>query len=183
MVSKELTYENFDGEMVTEKAYFNLTRMELMKMDAVLPGGLMKYAEKIQKERDPNELVKFLDLVVLASYGTKTAEGKFVKPKDNTDAFAVSEAYSALIEDLMAKDGAIEDFVTGIMPKVPTDHQKTNAAPGKAPIPFKPNEFQTKVVEVNAVETETEEERIERLVQERLKVEREQLNAASKPGI
>lgn len=177
MIRKELTYENFEGEVVTDEAFFHLTRAEMMKMDAVMPGGMLNYAAKIKATKNPTEAVKFMDMLLLSSYGIKTPEGRFVKPKEMTDAFACSEAYSVLLEEMMSSDGAIEEFVRGILPKVPQDHEQKKAEgtklqvlPGKSPI-------DVKVTEVVKERSETEEERIERIVQERLRTEREKVNA------
>lgn len=169
MVTKQLTYENFDGEKVTETAYFNLSRGELVKLDAVLPGGLETYMRGIVTRKQAGELVRMMDKIIATAYGIKNDEGLFIKPADRTLAFMASDAYYALIEDLYTKDGEIERFIQGIMPKTPEDHKEKG---GKAP--------SMTVVEGGHITekepVESEVDRIERLVQERILA----MNAAEK---
>lgn len=168
MIKKTLTYVNYDDEKVTEEAYFNLSRAEIIKMDAVLPGGFEAYAQGVMARKNSKEMIQFMDMLILSSYGIRDMEGQFIKPKNACEAFAASEAYSALLEDLLSADGKIEEFVKGIMPKAPQDHKAPSSKPGKAP-----SFVDIKSVEIKEEKTESEEERINRLVQERMA----QLNA------
>lgn len=164
MVSEKLTYENFDGETVTETAYFNLSRGELVKLDAVLPGGFEKYMQEVVQRKNPSEMVKTMDKLIATAYGVKTEEGLFVKPADRTMAFMASDAYYALLEILCSEEGKIEKFMEGIMPKVPQDRKNG----GKA---SSPSSTDKKIIEGNLIKpvpVETEEERIDRLVKERM---------------
>lgn len=159
MVSKTLTYENFEGETITETAYFNLSKGELVKLDAVLPGGLESYMKSIVARKQPGELVRMMDKIIGMAYGVKNDEGLFIKPTDRTLAFMASDAYYALIEDLYNKDGEIERFIQGIMPKTPEDHKgKGGVTPVSNPVQQRPN-----IVESVFTPMETEEEQIQRL--------------------
>ena len=168
MISEKLTYENFDGEMVTETAYFNLSRGELVKLDAILPGGFEEYMQGVVQRRNPSEMVKTMDKIIAAAYGVKTDDGLFVKPPERTMAFMASDAYYALLEVLCSEDGKVEKFMNGIMPKTPQDRK-----PSKDRLIV--TNTKGNIVEINpareiveAQPVETEDERIERIVQERL---------------
>ena len=40
MLTKKITYEDFDGNSITEEFQFNLTKSELMKMELAEEGGM-----------------------------------------------------------------------------------------------------------------------------------------------
>ena len=40
MLKRNITYEDFDGNTVTEAFYFNLSKAELMEMEFTRAGGL-----------------------------------------------------------------------------------------------------------------------------------------------
>lgn len=178
MIGKELTFLDLNDNERTEKVYFNLTRGELLKLDAVLPGGFTNFCEEVIKRQNPKEIIKFMDMLISTSFGIKTEEGLFIKPADQRDAFMVSEAYSALLEELILSDDKIQEFVKGIMPKIPTDHKKEEQ---KSLLQVYDGALKNDSSNSFKV-VETEEERIERMVQERLAQERKALNAADKPS-
>lgn len=116
MLKKRVKYEGFDGEIIEEDLYFNLTRMDLIELnDRYESKDMAAYMDKIVKEKNIKELYKVLKDIVLMAYGTKSEDGKrFVKNQEVKDEFSESLAFAQLIEDFHETDTAMSDFVTGI---------------------------------------------------------------------
>ena len=116
MLKKRVKYEGFDGEIIEEDLYFNLTRMDLIELNGRYESkDMAAYMDKIVKEKNIKELYKVLKDIVLMAYGTKSEDGKrFIKNQAVKDEFSESLAFSQLIEDFHETDTAMSDFVTGI---------------------------------------------------------------------
>ena len=121
MVKKTLTYPDYDGEEVTKDCYFNLSKMEFRELDRKIPGGLQNMIDRIRTEKDTDRMLDLLSVLILASYGEKTDEGKFVKEdldgRKLCSYFKVSEAWDVLFLRLLGNEDELTDFLTGIVPK------------------------------------------------------------------
>ena len=121
MVKKTLTYPNYEGEEVTKDCYFNLSKMEFRELDRKIPGGLQNMIDRIRTEKDADRMLDLLSVLILASYGEKTDEGKFVKEDRDgrklSSYFKVSEAWDVLFLRLVGNEDELTDFLTGIVPK------------------------------------------------------------------
>lgn len=120
MLKQRVKYEGFDGELIEEDLYFNLTRMDLIELnDRYESKDMAAYMDKIVKEKNVKELYKVLKDIVLMAYGVKSEDGKrFIKNQTVKDEFAESLAFSQLIEDFHETDTAMSDFVTGITSQI-----------------------------------------------------------------
>lgn len=120
MYAKKITYEDFDGNQLTETFYFNLTKAEIVEMQLSTTGG---FAEKIQKIIDAQEvpeIIRTFKELILASYGEKSPDGKhFLKKRDGhrlADDFAETNAYSVLFMELATNATAASEFINKIVP-------------------------------------------------------------------
>ena len=120
MLKQRVKYEGFDGELIEEDLYFNLTRMDLIELnDRYESKDMAAYMDKIVKEKNIKELYKVLKDIVLMAYGVKSEDGRrFIKNQTVKDEFAESLAFSQLIEDFHETDTAMSDFVTGITSQI-----------------------------------------------------------------
>ena len=120
MLKQRVKYQGFDGELIEEDLYFNLTRMDLIELnDRYESKDMAAYMDKIVKEKNIKELYKVLKDIVLMAYGVKSEDGKrFIKNQTVKDEFAESLAFSQLIEDFHETDTAMSDFVTGITSQI-----------------------------------------------------------------
>lgn len=117
MFAKSVTYTDFNGNERTEKVYFNLTKSEIIKLQASVDGGLSEAIEKIQKGGDPYKIVPLFDKILLAAYGEKSEDGsRFIKNSMLTEAFSQSAAYDAIFSELMLDKDAASDFFTKVIP-------------------------------------------------------------------
>ena len=120
MLKQRVKYQGFDGELIEEDLYFNLTRMDLIELnDRYESKDMAAYMDKIVKEKNIKELYKVLKDIVLMAYGVKSEDGKrFIKNQTVKDEFAESLAFAQLIEDFHETDTAMSAFVTGITSQI-----------------------------------------------------------------
>nr|DAN54486.1 MAG TPA: hypothetical protein [Caudoviricetes sp.] len=114
MITRTIKYKDFDGEEKEKVLYFHLTKLELTRLDAKLPGGLESYAKAIAEAQTPAKLLELIEDVILTAYGVKTPEGKFIKSLEARRDFEYSECYSELIMNLLNSPQAMEEFVSGL---------------------------------------------------------------------
>ena len=134
MLTKKVTYEDFNGNTVTEELQFNLTKTEAMDIAFALPDDVKKtvqtgpedvteeLAKKILARMGDTKIFDFIKTVVLKAYGEVSEDGrKFIKKDENgTDLsieFSQSLAYDAIITELMTSDEtAAMNFVNALLP-------------------------------------------------------------------
>lgn len=121
MVKKTVTYTDFEGKEVTKDFYFNLTKMEFNELDENIPGGLRNLIDKMLSEKDSGLTVKLLSILLLAAYGEKSEDGRFVKEdyrgRKLSSYFKVSEAWDVLFMNLVKNERELGEFLVGIVPK------------------------------------------------------------------
>ena len=112
MLMKKIKYTDYNDVERNETFYFNLSKPELIELQASPEGGLSEYINKIAEEQDMKKIIEFFKTIINLSYGCKSADGKrFVKSKELTEAFMQSEAYSELFMELSSTN---EIFLTDI---------------------------------------------------------------------
>jgi hypothetical protein len=118
MFKRDVTYEDFDGDKVTETFYFNLTKTELIELEVEYKGGLKEALERIIKAQDNKMLVAEFKRIVLLAYGIKSDDGKrFVKSDALREEFSQTAAYDALFMELAMDSDSAAAFINGIVPK------------------------------------------------------------------
>lgn len=129
MFKKQVTYENFNGEEVTEVLYFNLTEAELLELELTHPGGYSDYLNRIIDAKDRATLVSIFKELILLSYGEKSSDGRtFMKSPEIAHAFACTNAYNVLFMELATNDEAASAFANGVIPKALLDKVKAEQA-------------------------------------------------------
>lgn len=120
MLKKHVKYQGFDGEIIEEDLYFNLTRMDAIELSARYESkDLAAYMDEIVEKKDIVSLYRVLKDIVLLAYGVKSEDGKrFIKNESVRKEFEESLAFAQLIEDLHETDSALSEFVTGITSQI-----------------------------------------------------------------
>ena len=120
MLKKHVKYQGFDGEIIEEVLYFNLTRMDAIELSALYESkDLAAYMDEIVKKEDIASLYRVLKDIVLLAYGVKSEDGKrFIKNDVVQKEFEESLAFAQLIEDIHETDSALSEFVTGITSQI-----------------------------------------------------------------
>lgn len=119
MLSKEMTYTDYDGNERTETFYFNLNEAELMEMSMSESGGLPRMINRIVAEQDSKRIIEMFKTIILKSYGKKSPDGKrFVKTKELQAEFEQTPAFSNLFMELATDADKAGEFIDAIVPKV-----------------------------------------------------------------
>ena len=131
MLKKTISYKDYNGVERKEDFYFNLSRAEVLEMEASYVRGFAGMVEKIVAAEDNETIFKVFKDMVLKAYGERTLDGKrFRKVDDNGRplwiAFSETEAYSNLIMELATNTTSAIEFVNGILPG---DMNSPNLAP------------------------------------------------------
>jgi hypothetical protein len=118
MLKRTIKYEDFNGVDVVEDFYFNLSKSELIEMEAEYNGGLSETLNRIIEAKDNKTLIAEFKKLVLNSYGQKSIDGKrFMKSDALREEFSQTPAYDVLFMELASNEGAAGEFINGIMPK------------------------------------------------------------------
>ena len=117
MLKRDITYEDFNGNTVTEAFYFNLSKSEIIELEASYKEGLQETINKIIQAQDNKSLIREFKKIVLMSYGVKSDDGKrFIKSPQLREEFSQTAAYDALFMDLATSDDAAAKFIQGVIP-------------------------------------------------------------------
>ena len=117
MVVKKIKYTDFNGVEREEEFMFNLTEAEITEMELTTDGGLSDSIKKIISAQDTPEIIKTFKMLLLKSYGEKSADGRrFIKSEELTEAFTQTNAYSQFFMELATDDKAAIAFINGIIP-------------------------------------------------------------------
>lgn len=117
MLTKQITYTDYNGTERTETFYFNLTEAEAVEMELSAVGGLSDTIQKIIDAKDVPSLIKIFKELILKAYGVKSPDGRrFIKNDEVREDFAQTEAYSKLFMELAFDADKAAEFVNGITP-------------------------------------------------------------------
>ena len=117
MITKEITFTDYNGQERKEKYQFNFTKAELTEMELSVNGGLSAMMERIKETDDRPALMRIFKDLILKAYGVKSADGKrFVKSEELRTEFSQTEAYSELYMELVTNTDSAINFFNGLIP-------------------------------------------------------------------
>jgi len=117
MLKKLISYTDYNGKDRSENFYFNLNKAELMEMELGTVGGMQNLIQLIIDKQDIPEIIKAFKMIILKSYGEKSADGvRFIKSDALSEAFSQTEAYANLYMELISNADAAAAFINGIVP-------------------------------------------------------------------
>ena len=118
MLKRNVTYEDFNGNTVTDTFYFNLSKAELVELEYNYPNGFAAEIDAIVKAQDNKALIDIFKDLILRAYGQKSEDGKrFIKNDQLREEFSQMAAYSELFMELAIDEKAASNFITSIVPK------------------------------------------------------------------
>lgn len=116
MISKEITFEDFAGNTVTDTFWFHLSGAEVTEL-AMSRRGLDEYLQEIIKTEDVGQLfVIFKELLGMA-VGKPLNDRVFDKSDMITAEFMRSGAYEEFFFELIGNPRMAAEFIKEIMPK------------------------------------------------------------------
>lgn len=130
MHRETITYNDLNGVQRTEDFYFDLSKPEIVKMQASAKGGYDVQLRSIAADLNGAKIMEFFENFITKSYGEKSEDGRrFMKSEEISRSFMETPAYEVLFEKLVTNDKYAADFVNAVM------RSKGNAAaPAVAPV-------------------------------------------------
>jgi hypothetical protein len=118
MLTREIKYEDFNGETVVEKFYFNISKPELVEMEVEYKEGLGQKIQNIIDAKDYKQLIRMFKEIILAAYGQKSEDARrFIKNDTLREEFVQTAAYHVLFMELAGDATAAAEFLKGVLPK------------------------------------------------------------------
>jgi hypothetical protein len=117
VLKKTITYEDFNGETVSEDFFFHLSKAELVELELSHEGGLSESLKRIVDAEDGKGIIQEFKNIILTAYGKRSDDGRrFIKNQAMREEFESTEAYSALFIELVTNTDAAIEFVNGVIP-------------------------------------------------------------------
>lgn len=118
MLTKAITYEDYNGVKKTKNFYFNLSKSEIAKMHIMEDGGLEAKIKKMVESGNNREIFQYFEDFVLSCYGEKSADGEtFIKNDEIRERFKGHPAYDVLMmEFIEGGDKSMSDFINTVIP-------------------------------------------------------------------
>jgi hypothetical protein len=117
VLKKTITYEDFNGETVSEDYFFHLSKAELVELELSHKGGLSEALQRIVEAEDGKAIIAEFKNIILGAYGKRSLDGKrFVKNQQIREEFESTEAYSTLFMELVTDTDAAIEFINGVIP-------------------------------------------------------------------
>lgn len=130
MLSKTITYVDYDGNERTETFLFHLSQSELAEMEMSVDGGMTRMLTKIAEEKNARRIMDTFRDLILRSYGEKSADGRrFIKTQELRDSFYQTEAYSQLFMSLVTNAEEAAKFVKGLAGSAEREEKKDVLVP------------------------------------------------------
>lgn len=117
MLKKTITYKDYNDVERTEDVYFNLSKMDLMRMETSKDGGYSQLVDRMLKSNDANFIMNALEDLIKKSYCVKSDDGKrLIKSEELSKEFMESPMYDVLVFDMIQDPAKAAEFINGILP-------------------------------------------------------------------
>ena len=141
MFKKTITFENFNGEQVTQDFYFHMSKAELLEM-AADGNVMMERIKRIIAANDGKAILREFRVLIMTSCGLRTEDGsRFIKTPEAQSTLMDSPAFDELLMELCTNADAGADFVRQLIPEkmqkeMKAQLEKQQTGNSKAPDPF-----------------------------------------------
>ena len=116
MHKEVITYNDLNGVSRTEDFYFDLSKPEIVKMQASAKGGYDVQFRSIAADLNGAKIMEFFENFISKAYGEKSEDGRrFMKSDEISRSFMETPAYEVLFEKLVTDDKYAADFVNAVM--------------------------------------------------------------------
>ena len=111
MLHKKVTYTNYNGEVVNEDVYFNLTSVELVRLEAKYGQSIPDKIKEVTEANDYRGIIALFEDLLLTAYGVKSEDGRrFIKDPQATKEFGDSIAYAEIFEQIILNPEAAKEL-------------------------------------------------------------------------
>jgi len=116
MHKEVITYNDLNGVSRTEDFYFDLSKPEIVKMQASAKGGYDVQLRSIAADLNGAKIMEFFENFISKAYGEKSEDGRrFMKSDEISRSFMETPAYEVLFEKLVTDDKYAADFVNAVI--------------------------------------------------------------------
>lgn len=117
MFKYTVSYEDFDGNQQSETLYFNLSKIELTRLEKSVPEGYSAKLDAVDTNDGGSIINAFADIILMA-YGKKSEDGKrFIKNEELKHEFEQSIAYDTFLFKMVENPDLIEEFTKAVFPR------------------------------------------------------------------
>lgn len=117
MLKQTITYNDLDGNPITEDFWFNLSKADLVALELSAKGGFSERMQQIIEEEDGKQLIAMMDDLISKAYGVRSEDNKrFIKSEEAWQDFKATDAYSELMFSLYTEPGEAAKFMNGLVP-------------------------------------------------------------------
>lgn len=116
MATKEsITFENLDGEQVTEEWYFSLAESDLAELPIMRDGNHEQILNEIIQNKKAGDWLDILKMVIFASVGRRE-DNLLIKDEETRRQFEYGGAYREFFSTLIAQNDAGYGFFRSTLP-------------------------------------------------------------------
>lgn len=117
MLKKIIKFEDYNGNIREEEFLFNLNKVELLRLECNMPGGIEEYTKRITQSQDNKAILATFEDIVKMACGRKSPDGRqFEKSEEISKTFMETEAYSEFMMEILQKPESADAFIKGILP-------------------------------------------------------------------
>lgn len=118
MITREVTYIDYNGDEQTEKYYFDLTVPEMLELSFSSAGDIQSTLERLSNSRKVGEIFNIIQTLIFKSVGVKSDDGKrFVKNEDVLNDFKQSRGYESFLMKMMQDTDYASKFIEQLIPQ------------------------------------------------------------------
>lgn len=120
MLRIPITFENFDGQTVTEDHFFNITKSDFTELELRHhhEGGWTKKLEAVTNSNNGRLIMDTFKDILEMSYGIRSADGKrFIRGPEIFKEFTQTPAYDVLFMRIVTEPDFAATFIRGIVPQ------------------------------------------------------------------
>ena len=120
MITKTVTYENFNGETVKKDFHFHISKHEMAELQFREDGSKLDevLVEITKDDTKIHDVLQLFKDILGAAVGVKSADGeRFIKSDDARSALFDTDAYSELLFEMLDKPEFASTFIQGMLPR------------------------------------------------------------------
>lgn len=120
MITKNITYVDFNGNKRTEEHLFHISQAEALELEMSVEGGFTAMINTAVSAQSQPKIFKAFKEFILTAYGEKSPDGRsFMKFDDNgrrlADRFAQTGAYNALVIEITSDAEKAAEFFNSLI--------------------------------------------------------------------
>jgi hypothetical protein len=119
MITKRITYLDYNGNERTENFDFHLNKVEALEFAMSIDGNLTDYVKECVEKDNKAALIMMVKTIVEKSYGKKSEDGRrFMKSDEISRSFIETEAYVSLMTELVSNSEKAAEFINGVLTEI-----------------------------------------------------------------